>query len=117
MKYLEMRQELLLAIEKLSDTEYQSQNWLACSTAKSDCFDNVIHFLYDHAGFDEDSEGTIGLFVRDKQELTSIIKVIEALEKLFKLLGTNASDADYISSPAWLDVVRTAKEALEILRE
>ncbi|BDA72958.1 hypothetical protein CAL7716_071240 [Calothrix sp. PCC 7716] len=112
-----MRQELLLAIEKLSDTEYQSQNWLACSTGKSDCFDNVIHFLYDHAGFDEDSEGTIGLFVRDKQELTSIMKVIEALEILFKLLGTRASDADYISSPAWLNVVETAKKALEVLRK
>lgn len=80
MKYSEMRQELLIAIEKLSDTEYQFNSWLVCNTGKSDCFDNVIHFLYDHAGFDENSEGTIGLFVKDEQELTSIMKVIEALE-------------------------------------
>lgn len=117
MKYPEMRQELLIAIEKLSDTEYQYKNWLANSGGKHDCFDNVIHFFYDHAGFDEDPEGSIGLFVKDEIELTSIMKVIEALEKLFELLGTNASDADYISSPAWTDVVETAKKTLLILRQ
>ncbi|BAZ10648.1 hypothetical protein NIES4071_24710 [Calothrix sp. NIES-4071] len=54
-------------------------------------------------------------FVKDERELTSIMKVIKALENLFELLGTNASDADYISSSAWLDVVGTARDTLKIL--
>ncbi|EAZ90472.1 SCO4402 family protein [Crocosphaera chwakensis] len=117
MKYPEMRQELLLSIKILSDLEYQKQNWLNNTSGEYDCFDYVIHFLYDQAGFDENAEATIGLFVKNEEELTIIMEVIESLEKLFEILGTNASDLDYINSPQWKNVIINAKKALLILEE
>ncbi|WP_107666838.1 hypothetical protein [Cyanothece sp. BG0011] len=117
MKYPEMRQELLLSIKILSDLEYQKQNWLNNTNGEHDCFDYVIHFLYDQASFDEDPETTIGLFVKNEEEIISIIKVIESLEKLFETLGTNASDSDYINSQQWRNVIINAKKALQILEK
>ena len=117
MKYPEMRQELLIAIKVLSDLEYQKQNWLANKNGKNDCFDNVIHFLYDHADFMEEPEETIDLFVKDERELKAILKVMESLEELFNLLGTNASDLDYVNSQKWIDVVTSAKDAIQILKQ
>lgn len=117
MKYPEMRQELLLSIKILSDLEYQKQKWVNNNSGEHDCFDYIIHFLYDQADFDEDSEAIIGLFVKNEEELIGIMKVIESLEKLFEILGTNASDSDYINSPQWKNVIINAKKALKILEK
>lgn len=118
LQYPEMRVELLNTIRSLADAEYQRKAWVNQDfpPGKYDEFDYAVHFLYDHAGFAEDSEGTIGLFVKERQELEMIKAVVDALERVFQALGMEATDEEYISCPEWLDVLNAAQRAWQVMK-
>lgn len=118
-KYPEMREELLHAIHSLADVEYQRKAWVKheLPPPKYDCFDFVIHFIYDDTRLAEDPEGAIGLFVKDEQEVELIKAVVRALERVFDALGMKATDEEYISSREWSDVLEAASQAWDGMKD
>lgn len=118
-KYPEMREELLHAIRSLADVEYQRKAWVKheLPPPKYDCFDFVIHFIYDDTRLAEDPEGAIGLFVKDEQEVQLIKAVVRALERVFDALGMEATDEEYISSREWSNVLEAASQAWYAMKD
>lgn len=119
LKYPQIREELLETLRSLADAEYQRSAWVNHEFPPGieyDEFDYAVHFLYDDAGLAEDPEGAIGLFVKDEQEVQLIKTVVHALERVFNALGTNATDEEYINSPEWAGVLKTASQAWQVMK-
>lgn len=117
-KYPEMRDELLETMRTLADVDYQRRAWVNHEFppgVQHDEFDYAVHFLYDDSTLAEDPEGAIGLFVKDQHEVQLIKAVVSALERVFDALGMEATDEQYISSPEWSEVLRTAFEAWQAM--
>lgn len=113
-KYPQMRDELLETMRTLSDLEYQWSAWVNHNFppgVQHDEFDYAVHFLYDDSSLAEAPERAIGLFVKDQHEVHLIKAVISALDQVFDALGMECTDEQYISSPLWAEVLRTASEA------
>lgn len=117
-KYPAMRDELISAIESLSNAEYQKQAWVNHSFppgVEYDEFDNAVHVLFDDLRLMEAPEGTLGTVVRNTEELEAVKQVTYAVDRVLRKLGDDLSDAEYIADPDWADVLQTASEALVVL--
>ena len=67
-KYPKMREELLETLRSLADREYQHKVWLERDyppEIKYDCFDEVVHFLYDDTVLAENPDAAIGVIIED----------------------------------------------------
>lgn len=77
--------------------------------------DYTIHFLYDDTYIAENPELIIGDILYDRHEAQTITAILDAFEKIFGKYGLNMSDAAYIATPEWAEVVGLAKAALALL--
>lgn len=119
LKYPEMREELLHAIHSLANAEYQLKVWVNQESQPGieyDCFDFVVHFIYDDSELAEDPEGAIGLLVKNAQEVQLIKDVVRAINRFFDALGMEATDEEYISRREWPDVLETASQAWHVMK-
>ena len=116
-KYPKMREELLETLRSLADREYQRKVWLERDyppEIKYDCFDEVVHFLYDDTVLAENPDAAIGVIIEDeKSRLISV--VCQAIDLVFEALGTGLSDEEYIKSSEWTSVVEAASRALQAM--
>jgi hypothetical protein len=107
-------------IESLSSLEYQQRIWIERADPKiSDCFDDVIAFLFDLAGLEDDlpenNLPNIGLFFYDEAEARAVSQVIRAVNTVLNEQGLEASDLEYMHSRHWPEVLQTAQQAIDLL--
>ncbi|MEG3931670.1 MULTISPECIES: SCO4402 family protein [unclassified Microcoleus] len=117
-KYPKMREELLETLRSLADREYQHKVWLERDyppEIKYDCFDEVVHFLYDDTVLAENPYLAIGAIIEDEKEARLMSAVCQAIDLVFEALGTGVSDEEYIKSCEWTKVVEAALRALQAM--
>ncbi len=115
-KYPKMREELLETLRSLADRDYQHKVWLERDYPpgiKYDCFDEVVHFLYDDTVLAENPDAAIGVIIEDEKEARLMEAVCQAIDLVFEVLGTEVSDEEYITSSEWTRVVEAALRALQ----
>jgi hypothetical protein len=119
MKFPEQRQELIETLQALSDRNYQESVWLKKEYSDRviyDCLDYVIHFLFDDTSLADEPEKLIGYILANQEEVELIREVIKALDKLLSELGIDKTDAEYLSSILWNDVIKTAQKAYQTIK-
>ncbi|MCC3418345.1 MAG: hypothetical protein JGK24_03680 [Microcoleus sp. PH2017_29_MFU_D_A] len=117
-KYPKMREELLETLRSLADREYQHKVWLEndCPPGiEYDSFDEAVHFLYDDTVLAENPDAAIGVIIEDEKEARLMEAVCQAIDLVFEVLGTEASDEEYIKSSEWTRVVEVASKALQAM--
>jgi len=57
-------------------------------------------------------ENTLGYVFENENELDAVTDVTLAIERILMIYGTELSDAEYIATPHWSDVLTTAAKAL-----
>ena len=117
-KYPKMREELLETLRSLAEREYQHKVWLEGDYPpgiECDSFDEAVHFLYDDTVLAENPDAAIGVIIENEKEARSIAAVCQAIDSVFEVLGTEASDGEYITSPEWTSVVEAASKALQAM--
>lgn len=116
MKFPEQRQELIDTLQVLSDKKYQELAWIRGEYPDGvvyDCLDYSVHFLFDDTSLADEPEKLIGYILANQKEVELIRGVTAALDKIFFELGTDKSDAEYLSSPLWNEVIEASKKAYE----
>lgn len=117
-QYPKMREELLETLRSLSDREYQHKAWLESDyppAIEYDSFDEAVHFLYDDTVLAENPDAAIGVIIENEKEARLMSAVCQAIDLVFDVLGTEASDEDYINSSEWISVVEAASKALQAM--
>jgi hypothetical protein len=117
-KYPKMREELLETLRNLADRDYQDQVWVKRDYPlgiKYDCFDEAVHFLYDDTVLAENPDVAIGVIIENEKEARLISAVCQAIDLVLEVLGTEASDEEYIKSSEWTRVVEAASKALQAM--
>lgn len=120
LKYPSIRDELLETLRSLADAEYQKKNWLDRNFppgTEHDCFDYAVHFIYDDTSLATDPDSDIGIFLKDENEVQMIKAVVIALDRVFETLGMNATDEEYINCPEWSEVLKTASQAWQAMKD
>ena len=118
-QYPKMREELLETLRSLSDREYQHKAWLESDyppAIEYDSFDEAVHFLYDDTVLAENPDAAIGVIIENEKEARLMSAVCQAIDLVFDVLGTEASDEDYINSSGWTSVVEAASRALQAMK-
>ena len=118
-EYPAMRNEIIGALEALSDPEYQQRVWVERrfpSPTYYDDFDMAIHTLYDDTGIGDDVRSQIGSTLRDETEASLMQDVISALEEVFAECRDDTDFETIRTSRSWPSVVSTAAAALTRLR-
>lgn len=112
-----VRAQLIDYLIGLSDREYQLKSWQVFDHVNNryDEFGYTVHFLYDDTYLADNPELAIGDSLYDREEVETVTAITTALEKVFDKHGLNLSDAAYIATPEWNEVIETAKTALAIL--
>ncbi|MFC5660720.1 SCO4402 family protein [Streptomyces nogalater] len=110
----EMRRNVLSAVQALSDEEYQRRVWVDMDYPHEGYYDDFemnLHILYDDTLVLEDPESAMGTVLRSEEEVKAMAELASAIDLLLDREGTGKTDAEYISSPLWGPVVRSAAVA------
>jgi hypothetical protein len=113
-KFPDMRMNVLSNLHSLSNEQHQRRCWVRHEAY--DCFDEVIHALFDDSGFDRGPNSSIGVLLFDEREADHIRAAMDLIDTLFAKYGKELSDADYMSKPEWRGIVAGAKDALEVMK-
>ncbi|MBH0238941.1 SCO4402 family protein [Methylobrevis albus] len=116
-KYESMRAELLGTLRCLGNARCQIDCWVHGkfpAGVEYEDFGLHVHFLFDDTLLSEDPERTIGFILETAAEAAAIKKLCDSLELIFGRYGTELADADDISKPEWVDVIRSAREASDV---
>lgn len=122
MKVLEhphMRMQLEGVLASLADVEHQTKVWLApTDIERTDSFTLCVNVLFDDLLLGErDEQELVGDIVVDEEEARCIKNVIRLLDNLLEELGPEASDAQYVQHPRWLDIVTAANAAMTLMKD
>ena len=118
LQYPNMRQELLDYLHDLVDRSHQERHWVAGEAPKGgaiECFDSVIHFLFDDLNLENRPKSAIGSLLYDEEELAAVSQVITAINAVLDDIGLEGRDEEYVRSRHWPRVVSRAAAALSIL--
>ncbi|MDR5758467.1 SCO4402 family protein [Caballeronia sp. LZ035] len=117
MKFPEMRAELILNLQTLSNPAYQTAAWIEHrypAGVEYDEFDYVVHFFYDDTELAENPDSLIGEILRNKEESESIKQLTKELDAMFTRYGVNLKDSEYLSKPEWADIVCKSRDACRV---
>ncbi|WP_370949661.1 hypothetical protein AB5J62_19435 [Amycolatopsis sp. cg5] len=114
--YPAMRANIVEALRAMADPEHQNRVWLREEYARDGSYDDfTLHInSFDDLQMRDFPERTVGDILRNKEELQAIRAVNDALATLFDRLGYQLSDEEYVNSPEWPQVVKTASAALRV---
>ncbi|TQJ52685.1 hypothetical protein FBY34_0385 [Streptomyces sp. SLBN-115] len=113
-----MRMNVISAVEALSDREYQRRVWIERDYPSGEYFDDFtlnVNILYDDTLVLEDPAATLGLILRSREEVEAMAQLASALNELFRGEGKEKADEEYVESPLWDVVVRSASVARRIM--
>ena len=119
LRYPYLRAEVVSALESLSDREYQQRVWvehILPAPGQGDNFTMVFNSLFEDVPVVEDPMSFIGTVLRNQAEAHAMTPLKRAVDRLHEAMGYNRTDAEYLASPLWDDVVATASHALAELR-
>jgi hypothetical protein len=116
-KYPGIRYTIIQEVKALSDLEMQKSKW--CSKDREDAFwynrRLYVDTLVDAMPCEEDPPRSIGVVLRNYEELVYVQFLIQCLLRVIGKIGIEQPDSAYLSSPLWNDVVEAAKHAYEVL--
>lgn len=113
-----MRDRLVDALEGLADRNYQQRVWIdrrLPNDVDDDGFDYVVHFLFDDTELSRDIEGCVGWFLKE-EEVEPVRRVVSLVDAVIDRVGVGASDAEYVDSPYWPEIVSAAAQALGVVK-
>jgi hypothetical protein len=116
-RYPEMRNNLRDVLNELSNSFMQWKIWIDGYNPNSM---NEIQgfwvnacFIFDDSGLASDTIGCIGYYLKTAEEVTTIKKLVVALDSVINAVNKSDNDRDYITHPLWVDVLSSAREALD----
>jgi hypothetical protein len=113
-EFLAMRREVARALASLADLGYQRRAWLAGNFGDPHTNEDLtlnINILYDDSQVLPNPTTRVGSVLIDGDEVEALTALERPLSRVLDRLG-EASDAEYMSSPEWLEVVQLAGVAL-----
>ncbi|MEU6285230.1 hypothetical protein [Streptomyces sp. NPDC047028] len=116
----EMRESVISAVSALTDEKYQKEVWVDQNYPEEGYFDDFelnIHILFDDTLVLEDPASALGTILRSTEEVNAMEKLASAINDLLASEGSDKTDIQYITSPLWGAVVRSASIALGILNQ
>ncbi len=106
----DIRKEVMLALQHLSDPEYQQRVWVDRKFPTPSYYSDFLmamHMLYDDTGLARNAYSEIGSTLKDETEARLIQTVIEALEEVFG--ETGEEDFEVVrTAPGWPSVLAAA---------
>jgi hypothetical protein len=116
-KFPDIRLNVVAFTESLADEDYQKRVWVNGERPPSrDCFDDVVHWLFDDTDLADDPEGCIGWYLFDHAEADAARAVVAALDVVLDEPGPpGRPDADDVNSPNWPSGVAAAKTLLHLM--
>jgi hypothetical protein len=112
-----MRDEVIRALENLSDREHQQRVWIEHELPEPDYYDELnleVHVLFDDIDVCVDPDRWVGEVLR-AAEVEPLRALGSALGALIDDLG-DAPDADYLADSRWPRIVELAGQALGVMR-
>ncbi|MGX1887569.1 SCO4402 family protein [Streptomyces sp. NPDC055287] len=117
-KLPEMRAEIISALRALSDTGYQKRVWIDRDYPHPDYYDDFtlnVNVLYDDTTVLADPEAALGYTLTSEAEVRVMKTLADVLGNTLSQVGREATDAEFLASPCWPQVVATATRALSVL--
>ena len=114
----DMRRNVVSAVRALADVAYQRRVWIDRDYPTDGYYDDFamnLHILYDDTLVLEDPAATLGTVLKSKEEVDAMGVLAEALDELLDAEGSERTDREYMASPLWGGVVRTAGTAYGLL--
>jgi hypothetical protein len=86
----------LIALKACLTKEYQYQAWVddRLPGGGHDELDYTIHFLFDDAALDHDSESAIGAILKNKKEATAVADLTRKIDFVLEKYGLHLSDKE-----------------------
>lgn len=106
------------AVEHLSDRNYQQRAWIEGTLPYPSeySFAHAYNCLFEDIAVMDDPFDRVGDVLRDAVEARALLPLKRAIERLHEAMGYNRTDAEYLASPLWDDVVAAAGQALATLQ-
>lgn len=118
-QYPAMRNEIVGALEALSDEDYQQKMWVEGQYPDPSFyhdFDMAVHTLYDDTGVGDGPRSQIGSTLRDETEAQLIQDLLDALDPVLDQCDDRTTFEEIRNIDRWPDVVSTAAAALARMR-
>lgn len=115
-----MRRELVISLRALSDPEYQRAIWVRREFPHENFYDDMyctLNIIYDDSDLATDSQRYIGQILKDKKEMHALDKVVTSIDTFFQKYNGEITDEECLDKPEWRNVLTSAKEAYELIRE
>ncbi|ARN82179.1 hypothetical protein DSM21852_15650 [Methylocystis bryophila] len=114
-RFPDMRMNVLGNLEALADREHQERCWVRHEAY--DCFDEVIHALFDDSSFEDGPRSAVGALLFEEGEADRIKTVMDLIDALFAKYGKKLSDKGYMATPEWPAIIAAAKQAFEAMKQ
>jgi hypothetical protein len=119
LKYPCIRDELLRVLQQIVDAEAQRQDWVrqnALPRSDTNRLSALLQFVYISASLATEPHFTIGLFLKNVDEMRSVWAVFDAVEQVFQTVGIDATCEIYLTCSEWSKLVQANDRALQICR-
>jgi hypothetical protein len=118
--YPQLREELLFCVHAFSSPEHQRQIWVnrifPDGKKEYPLFWDGVNFLFDWLGLPDTPEHLIGSVLKSEEEVAALLKLTKQIDDVLDEVGYDATDAEYISSSNWQNVIDAASITLELLQ-
>jgi hypothetical protein len=117
-RFPDMRSNVISAIYALANREHQHRVWIERTYPREGYYDDFtlnLNVLYDDTLVLDDPAATLGTVLRSQDEVVAMGTLAAAIDNLLRQEGDGKADADYMASPLWDAVVRSALAAYEIM--
>jgi hypothetical protein len=115
LKYHWQRNVLVYYLDELADKDRHQRS--VAQNLYTHNMDFVIHFLYDDTGFNDDTEGMVGIALVNHDEANHVRNLINALDIIWDKYGMEMSDEEFINCPKWPQVIEAANQLLTLIKE
>lgn len=115
----ESRENLINDLKSLSDLDYQKKVW--CTDNRPYGITNELDYICNDSdpldGDAEEVQKYLGLILRSVDEANILVPLIKALDKINKDVGSGKKNEEYLSSPLWDELLKSAKVAYNVLQK
>ncbi|MET9482693.1 hypothetical protein [Streptomyces sp. NPDC006638] len=114
----DMRRNVVSAVRALADEEYQHRVWVGRIYPQEGFYDDLsvnLNILYDDTLVLDDPPSALGTVLTSEEEVAAMVVLASAVDDLLRREGNDKTDAEYVASPLWGAVLRSASTALVIL--
>ena len=116
-RYPEMRAQIVESIQALADRSYQKRVWVDRIYPHPGFYDDLTHnvnVLYDDTEVASDPYSQVGVTLESQEEAAAIEAIANAFNPILDSVDPKAVDAEILAMPEWDNVVRAARNALQI---